>query len=375
MQKHAIINTMKELPLKELVKFKKIPFNIYNEKGHILMYTGDLLTPGKLLELREELVLIYDENYQKKSIQARENPLVMKRKLEQENANRQQLLNAISNPNDNAQNESEIDTQIPESIKSRINDRTITKDLTINTKSIFSPDLQIEMKEFYRDVYDEIEVQNYVIAQTKFIKLMKVIEHELMSKISSVRHVSQLKLFGNYKNCHELNVAIISAFIAYTNLDINVDIRDVILSGLMHDIGKTRLDENTVYKKVLYIHEQAEYEKHVIIGYKIIKEIFKLGNAVARPALEHHICTDKSGFPKGLTVENMTEISKIIAVANFYDNLTFNRTNDIIVYNYEAGKILLNIGAKKYPANLVFDLANKYILNDTSKLSEIIAQK
>ena len=249
------------------------------------------------------------------------------------------------------------------------------RDLKINKTSIFATDLQVALKEFHKDILEELDVQNYVIAQTKFIKLMKVIERELIEKITGVKHVSQLKLFGDYKLCHSLNVAIISAFIAQTNPNIRVDVKDVILSGLIHDIGKTRIDQDIAYKKVLYTREQAEYEKHVIIGYKIVKEIFKLGNAVARPALEHHICEDKSGFPRGLTLENMTDISKIIAIANFYDNLTFNRTSNVIEHNYEAGKILLNIGAKKYPANIIYDLANKYILNDTSKLSDIIDEK
>lgn len=336
------------------------------------MYTGDILTPGKLMELRETNVLIYDENFEKKSLEARENPLLKKRKEEEKQAKAKEYYKKYFSEIAPAQNN---DTDIPASIKARVSDYTQDNDIIINTKSLFSIDLQLELKEFQKDILEELEVQNYVIAQTKYIKLMKVIEHELLEKISKVRQVSQLKLLGNYKVCHPLNVAIISAFIAQINPNVTVDLKDVILSGLMHDIGKTRIDEEVAYKKVLYAREHAEYEKHVIIGYKIIKEIFKLGNAVARPALEHHICADGSGFPRSLSIDNMTDISKIVALANFYDNLTFNRTNNEIERNYEAGKIILNSGTKKYPANLIYDLANKYILNDTSSLSEMIGEK
>ena len=71
---------MKELYLRELIKYKKLPFNIYNEKGQILMYTGDLLTPGKLMELKNAMILLYDENFEHKSQKERENPLVEKRR-------------------------------------------------------------------------------------------------------------------------------------------------------------------------------------------------------------------------------------------------------------------------------------------------------
>ncbi len=364
---------MKELNLRELVKYKKLPFNIYNEKGHILMYTGDLLTPGKILELKEAKFLIYDENFEKKSLEARENPLVIKRKQQKESSVEysRKFFNEIQSNEASNKNISDIPTYI----KDRVNDYTVTRDLKINKKSVFSSELQLSLKEIYKDIQEELEVRNYPIAQTKFIKLMNLIDNELTKNLSSITHLSQLKLFGEYKNCHALNVALISAFIATKNQKINVDIKDVILSGLMHDIGKTRIDQNIAYKSVLYIPEQAEYEKHVIIGYKIVKEIFKLGNTIARPALEHHVMLDGSGFPSGLALDNITEISKIIAIINYYDKLTFNRTANVIEYNYEAGKILLNIGAKKYNTELIYDISNKYILNDTSKLSELIEEK
>lgn len=337
------------------------------------MYTGDLITPGKILELKEAKFLIYDENFEKKTLEERENPLVIKRKQSQQKSLNysKELLNEI----ETAENSSKTLVEIPNSIKSRLNDYTIPRDLKINKKSVFSAEFQLSLKEFYKDILEELEVRNYPIAQSKFIKLMNIIENELIDKTSSIKYLSQLKLFGEYQNCHSLNVAIIAGFLAQKKTGINIDTKDVILSGLMHDIGKTRIDQNIAYKKVLYIPQQAEYERHVIIGYKIIKEIFKLGNAIARPALEHHVTYDGAGFPKEITFDNITEISKIISVVNYYDKITFNRTANIIEYNYEAGKILLNAGSKKYPAELIYDLANKYILNDSSKISELVEDK
>ena len=364
---------MKELNLRELIKYKKLPFNVYNEKGQILMYTGDLLTPGKILELKEAKFLIYDENFEKKSLKERENPLVIKRKQSQQKA--LEYSKEILKELDSTENSIPSTVEIPSSIIARVNDYTVARDLKINKKSIFSSEMQLSLKEFYKDIMEELEVRNYPIAQTKFIKLMNIIESELQDKISLVNHLSQLKLFGEYQNCNSLNVAIIAGFITLKNPKINADTKDAILSGLMHDIGKTRLDQNIAYKKVLYIPQQAEYEKHVIIGYKIIKEIFKLGNAIARPALEHHVTFDGTGFPKEIVLDNTTEISKIIAVANYYDKLTFNRTPNIVEYTYEARKILLNLGTKNYPADIIYDIANKYILNDTSKLSELVEDK
>lgn len=366
---------MKELYLRELIKYKKLPFNIYNEKGQVLMYTGDLLTPGKLMELKNAMILLYDENFEHKSLLERENPLVKKRKVGNhtpkiENDDEERIYGYSTKEDDGIETiikAPDIPRNVP-TLESRI---SVIKENSINRTSLFSEDIQNYFKQLFGELMEDLESRNYNSALSKAINLMDTIENELIKIITEIKHLSQLKLFGNYKICHSLNVALFSGFLAKA-LELNVDLRDVILSGLLHDVGKTRIDENVAYKQILYIPEQAEYEKHVIIGYKIVKEIFKLGNVIARPALEHHALQDGSGYPKGIDLNGLTEISKLISLCNYYDNLTSNRTQNTVKNGYEAGKILLSSGTPKFPVELVYAMTNKYIMNDGNNFNEMI---
>ena len=375
MEKYDIINSMKELYLRELIKYKKLPFNIYNEKGQILMYTGDLLTPGKLMELKNAMILLYDENFEHKSQKERENPLVVKRRAEKDSSNinnRQYGFSILEEDEEGEKQEITTSNAITRNVPTVETRTQVVTESSVNKTSLFSEDTQNYFKQIYADVIEELENRSYQNALSKVIKVMDTLETEVLKILPEVKCLSQLKLFGDYKICHALNVAIFAGFLS-KSLELNMDIRDVILSGLLHDVGKTRISENIAYKQILYIPEQAEYEKHVIIGYKIIKEIFKLGNVIARPALEHHALQDGSGYPKGIDLNSLTEISKLISVCNFVDNLTSNRTVNNIQNCYEAGKLLLSTGTHKYPVEIIYAMSNKYLMNDTTNFNEMLS--
>lgn len=348
---------MKELNLRELIKYKILPFNIYNEKGQVIMFTGDLLTPGKLIQLKSHDVLLYNENFENRTRLERENPLIRKRRFEEDEAKTLEYLFENS--------PSTITYSTPER-------QPIKKPEEYNLNSIFSKEIQTSLKARYKEILEGLEEKNYETSLNNFISLMNVLVEELDKNIKKITHLSQLKIFGDYEFCHPLNVALMSGFLAKTISSIHIDYKDVILSGLMHDIGKTRIDQDIAYKQTLYIPEQAEYEKHVIIGYKIIKEIFKLGNTIARPALEHHSLLDGSGYPRGIAANEISDISKYILICNFCDNLTSNRTAHHINNFNEAGKVLLSTGAQKLPVDILYSMVNKFMLNDNTDFDKMI---
>ena len=48
---------MERIPVEELIKFKMLPFDVYNENGEKLVDAGEILTSGKLLQLSQYDVL------------------------------------------------------------------------------------------------------------------------------------------------------------------------------------------------------------------------------------------------------------------------------------------------------------------------------
>ncbi len=98
------------------------------------------------------------------------------------------------------------------------------------------------------------------------------------------------------------------------------------IAGMMHDIGKIGISEETLNKAgKLDAAEMAEVRRHSEIGYRILGSVSEFSN-VADYVLEHHERPDGKGYPKGLSGNDISPQAKIIAVADAYDAMTSKRT-------------------------------------------------
>ena len=99
------------------------------------------------------------------------------------------------------------------------------------------------------------------------------------------------------------------------------------LGGILHDIGKIGIPGQILNKpSPLTTHEWEVMKKHVQTGYKICLPLQKnLG-----PALEiirhHHERLDGSGYPDGLSGDQLSLPVRIMAVVDMYDALTTRRS-------------------------------------------------
>lgn len=104
---------------------------------------------------------------------------------------------------------------------------------------------------------------------------------------------------------HSLNVAILTAFIAIEMGYNYGDLRNIVLGALIHDLG--RLDEDD--------------KEHVELGFKVMRRCRSLSLHSSIVCYEHHENFDGSGYPRGLQKEDISEFSRIIRVADYYENI------------------------------------------------------
>lgn len=96
--------------------------------------------------------------------------------------------------------------------------------------------------------------------------------------------------------------------------------------GLLHDIGKTAIDENVLNKSgKLTENEWKEIKHHPEIGYRILNTVNYMAE-MAKYVLYHHERWDGKGYPKGLKGEEIPFISRIITIADAYDAMTSDRS-------------------------------------------------
>jgi diguanylate cyclase (GGDEF)-like protein/PAS domain S-box-containing protein len=104
------------------------------------------------------------------------------------------------------------------------------------------------------------------------------------------------------------------------------EINQMNIAGMMHDIGKIGISEETLNKPGgLVDPEWAEIKRHSEIGYRILGSVSEFSK-IAEYVLEHHERPDGQGYPKGLSNDEISQQAKIIAIADAYDAMTSDRT-------------------------------------------------
>jgi putative nucleotidyltransferase with HDIG domain len=168
----------------------------------------------------------------------------------------------------------------------------------------------------------------------------------LFEKISQDNEV--LKIFKD----HSLRVMYLSSMLAKA-IDYYDD--DLRIAGLLHDIGKIGVSKEILLKPArLNSIEKTIIESHSHIGNVIVRK--ELGNTqVAKYIRDHHENWDGSGYPRGLTGEEITLQGRIIRICDSFDTMTYDIRNykKYKMSHEEAFEELKRCSWNQYDGNLV----------------------
>ena len=97
------------------------------------------------------------------------------------------------------------------------------------------------------------------------------------------------------------------------------------ICAYLHDIGKQFIPASILQKQSVLTSEEYEImKKHTTIGYKICMDDLKL-RPYAAGTLYHHEALNGSGYPNGLTKDDIPYEAQIIRVADEYDAIVSKR--------------------------------------------------
>lgn len=168
-----------------------------------------------------------------------------------------------------------------------------------------------------REVSKEGEIQlDEVIEIAKHMVRNFTCSFELLATVNHLKTVSS----DVYE--HSINVAFLSLLIGKWCGYNDKKIEQLVLAGLLHDIGKLHIP-NYVFnnKNGLNVAERLQYKRHPIYGYEELSKYKELDIEVLKAVLSHHERCDGSGFPLGLTEERISDLSQIIGLIDEYDDL------------------------------------------------------
>lgn len=376
---------MKIVTTEELINYKILPFNIYTEFGEKIFSSGEILTPGKLLQLKQ-LSIIYrdDDNNLEVDPNATDEydseGYVEESYTQTERNNESTDIDAIFEEYTKIAKEKNKVVEVFDMNPNQVlKSNTIVDEISIlnykgpvNKKSKIDPQNQIKLKAFYHETISGISSRSYAETANLFLNIRDKILQDIIYRSNSVVYSSQVKLIGEYQKCHALNVAILAGIITQKMGMNETMISDAVLAGLLHDIGKIKIDPDIVNKQNPSPSEQQTLQYHTSIGYKILKEDLEMPENIALVALEHHENNDGSGYPMNKSGDLISKESQIIHICNYFDNLCFNRTKLLVKNTKEAVRHLLEMGTKYFMPEALYTFIHMFSYNDTTSFEDMI---
>jgi HD-GYP domain-containing protein (c-di-GMP phosphodiesterase class II) len=151
----------------------------------------------------------------------------------------------------------------------------------------------------------------------------------IMKNEYSIIGLTALKNHDEHTYVHCVNVSILSIRMGQALGLSRVELANLGVAALLHDIGKITVPIEVLQKPGrLDAAEWAAIHRHPKEGFKIVCRLPNLTGMMleaSRVALQHHMNVDGSGYPKPAHGATMATSSRIVAVADFFDAVTGHR--------------------------------------------------
>ncbi|RMF69096.1 MAG: HD-GYP domain-containing protein [Calditrichaeota bacterium] len=183
----------------------------------------------------------------------------------------------------------------------------------------------IMLREIYRKLQsnNKIEVSN---GKKELSALADTLIQEVNIKMPSPPDIVDLKRQEDYLYQHAIDVAAYSILLGQSMQYHQLKLFDLAISALLCDFGMISVDKEILYKPAAL--DEAEFEKvkqHTIQGFQHLGRHCYFKGMVTIVALQHHERWDGTGYPNGLSGEDIHEYSQIVALADFFDAYTSDR--------------------------------------------------
>lgn len=125
---------------------------------------------------------------------------------------------------------------------------------------------------------------------------------------------------------HSANVGFYSGLIAAGLGFREEELSEIVVGGLLHDIGKLDIDERILNKPgKLDDLEFRKIKTHPLVGFRRLTAVANVSRVHLLMTYQHHERLDGRGYPVGIERDEIDIAAKICTVADVYEALTSNR--------------------------------------------------
>lgn len=156
---------------------------------------------------------------------------------------------------------------------------------------------------------------------------------EILSKLKEIdpalvfQCINAPNPIDEYLRRHSVNVGLLNGMMGeWLKLDQRI-IEQMIIAGLVHDIGKTRIPIDIIDAPRKLTHSEFEVMKmHPIYSYDLLNSEQRFSEEIKLAARHHHEKMNGDGYPDGLVADKISIFARITAVSDVYDAMISKRS-------------------------------------------------
>lgn len=225
----------------------------------------------------------------------------------------------------------------------------VSRDVTLDAKKIYKG-----LIDFSGNVVNRLSNGNKVSYKEVSAKV-----REMAELLKENKHVfgdlTNSETPENYIVAHQINVSILALQIGIELGYLPAKLQDLGVASLLFDVGMMKVMEIAKQKRKLGEDEFDEIKNHTQYGVQMLKQFTDFPQSIIDVAAQHHERPDGKGYPLGLKGREISELSKIISVADIYIALTHARPERKGLSPHEAIKELLQ-NASLFSPNILRSL-------------------
>lgn len=176
----------------------------------------------------------------------------------------------------------------------------------------------------------------------------------ISADVNAATNLMRLSIHDYYTYNHCVDVAVYAIVLAKKIFgDDNRILMVAGLGGLLHDIGKRKIDQGLINKSgALTKEEWEEIKRHPTYGKDYLDELPAIPDPAKLIVYEHHENFDGTGYPRGLKDDEISKLARIVAIADVFDALTTDRSYHKAVSPTEALNTMYGMQPGKFDPNL-----------------------
>jgi HD-GYP domain-containing protein (c-di-GMP phosphodiesterase class II) len=161
-------------------------------------------------------------------------------------------------------------------------------------------------------------------------RTVQSIVDQVLNDETSLMGMTTLRDYDEYTFTHSVNVCIFSVMLGQKMGLTKLQLYELGLGALFHDIGKQRIDPDIINKTTgLTEDEWVILRRHPtdgLLSFFTMRGVHDVPYRAMLMAYEHHMKTDLSGYPTNKRPRHPTLFSRIVAAADGFDAATSKRS-------------------------------------------------